>query len=99
MRAVGAVELRYADEHVPLTMLLGALGTLSALRRVLPASPVPRDPAGAGTEPDAFVFLLLGALGTHDRLERLCAVALAGHQPVRQPAASHSFTDDGGILR
>jgi hypothetical protein len=99
VRAVGAVELRYADEHVPLTMLLGALGALSALRRVLPASPAPGDPAGAGTDPDPFLLLLLGALATHDRVVQLCAAALAAHQPVAPPAAPDVFTDDGGILR
>jgi len=98
VRAVGAVELRYADEHVPLAMLLGAISALGALRRVLPAHPGQRDPAAASTPPDPFLSLLLGAVVIHDRLLQLCAAALA-HEPVPRPDTPPGPTDDDGILR
>jgi hypothetical protein len=98
MRALGAVELRYADEHVPLAMLLGAVGALSTLRRLLPAGPGAREPTTASA-PDAFVLLLLGAIVTSDRLDRLCAGALATHDAVPAPVRPGRPPDAGGILR
>lgn len=74
MRTLGALEARYADDHVPLALILGAIGALAAVRRLLPDDPVP--PAGPldadlRSAPDAFIALLLGAVATHDRLLRL----------------------------
>ena len=88
MRTVGALEARYADDHVPLALVLGALGALSAVRTLLPdgllahaALPANGSSTDAGvrSEPEAFVALLLGAVATHDRLLALFGPALAAH--------------------
>lgn len=78
MRTLGALEARFADDHVPLALVLGALGALSAVRRLLPekaaggappSSTVPLEQGeGNGSLPEPFVALLLGVIATHERL-------------------------------
>jgi hypothetical protein len=78
MSALGSLEARYADDHVPLALVLGALGTLAAVRVLLPdgAKAGPAGDAG-GPPPEPFVALLLGVIATHDRLLELCGPAVA----------------------
>jgi hypothetical protein len=77
VRTLGALEARFADDHVPLALVLGALGALSAVRRLLPekatgaapSSTVPLEQGeGNGSLPEPFVALLLGVIATHERL-------------------------------
>jgi hypothetical protein len=80
VKTLGSLEARYADDHVPLALMLGALGTLSAVRRLLPDGlGPPRSSAedGADTPVDSFALLLLGAVAVHDRLLGLAGPALA----------------------
>ena len=81
MRTLGALEARFADDHVPLALVLGAIGPLSAIRKLLPGEPVGStgDHADPPPEPGAFVALLLGVIVTHDRLLGLFGEALAEH--------------------
>jgi len=81
VRILGALEARYADDHVPLAVVLGAIGTLSAVRRLLPAEPGARARTAdldSRLPPEAFIALLLGAVATHDRLLDLFGVPPAG---------------------
>jgi hypothetical protein len=83
MKVLGALEARYADDHVPLALVLGAVAVLSAMRRLLPhaagrapeASPSPEPGEGCASEP--FLALLLGVISTHERVLELCGPALA----------------------
>ena len=84
MKTLGALEARYTDDHVPLALILGAIGALSAVRRLLPDEPVPtacRQSADADSRPspEAFIALLLGAVTTYDRLLALFGVPPAKH--------------------
>ena len=92
MRTLGALEARYADDHVPLALVLGAIGTLSAVRRLLPAEPGARGRTAdldSRPPPEAFIALLLGAVATHDRLLDLFGVPPAEH-------GTHADPKDGG---
>jgi hypothetical protein len=89
VKTLGALEARYADDHVPLALALGAVSALSAVRRLLPDDPRARAPlptdasADADTlpsSPDAFIALLLGAVATHDRLLVLFGPTLTAHR-------------------
>jgi hypothetical protein len=78
VRTLGALEARFADDHVPLAVVLGALGALSAVRRLLPekamggarrSSTVSVEQSDQnGSLPEPFIELLLGVIATHDRL-------------------------------
>jgi hypothetical protein len=78
VRTLGALEARFADDHVPLALVVGALGALSAVRRLLPekatsgappSSTVPLEQGeGSGSMPEPFVALLLGVIVTRERL-------------------------------
>ena len=99
MRTLGALEARFADDHIPLALLLGAIGALTAVRRLLPdesvarAAPPTTEPgAGEDTSPtrEGFIVLLLGAIVTHDRLLALFGPTLAVH------AAGDAEAEAGG---
>jgi hypothetical protein len=101
VRTLGALEARFADDHVPLALVLGALGTLSAVRRLLPDGPgPPRSSAEerADTPVDSFAFLLLGAIVAHDRLIGLAGSALASGGAARTLTAEQPGQLEG-ILR
>jgi hypothetical protein len=90
VKTLGALEARYTDDHVPLALILGAIGALSTVRRLLPDEPVP--PAGPQSEradsrasPEAFMALLLGAVATYDRL-----LGLFGLPPAEHAAATEA---------
>ena len=110
MRTLGALESRYADDHVPLALVLGAIGTLSAVRKLLPdgllahaALPANSSSTDAGMrpEPEAFVALLLGAIATHDRLVALFGPALVAHSERDSEAKVGADLPQrlGGLLR
>jgi hypothetical protein len=84
MNVLGALEARYADEHVPLALVLGAVAVLSAMRRLLPDRPAGRAPEasfspdpGGGCASEPFLALLLGVISIHERVLELCGPALA----------------------
>jgi hypothetical protein len=100
VRILGALEARYADDHVPLAMVLGAMSALTAVRRLLPAEPHHRRaPPGVRLEPDPFITLLLGVIATHDRLLRLVGPALASHGSDRQAHRADPVPSLEGLLR
>jgi hypothetical protein len=75
MSRVTTLDAQFADGNVPLGVLLGAIGALSAVRALLPH---PTDSSAArlcqGTEPESiepFVELLLGVVALHDRLTNI----------------------------
>jgi len=91
VRTLGALEARYADDHVPLALVLGAIGTLSAVRKLLPDEPRARAAAAPAastptsdpdprSSPEPFIALLLGAVATHECLLRLFGPTLAEHR-------------------
>src|SRR5438067_10130103 len=74
VRTLGALEARYADDHVPLALVLGAMGTLSAVRKLVPDDLLTRarqqsggseSEAGSRPPPEAFIALLIGAVATY----------------------------------
>jgi hypothetical protein len=78
VKTLGALEAGFADDHVPLALVLGTLGALSTVRRVLPEKPaggaspsstvsVERSD-GSGSPPEQFTALLLGVIAMHERL-------------------------------
>ena len=91
MRTLGALEARFADDHVPLALVVGALGALSAVRRLLPekatsgappSSTVPLEQGeGSGSMPEPFVALLLGVIVTRERLLEMLGPKRAGEFP------------------
>ena len=89
MRTLGALEARYADDHVPLALVLGAICTLSAVRKLLPDDLLARAHQQSGgpesetdprSSPEPFIALLLGAVATHECLLRLFGPTLAEHR-------------------
>jgi hypothetical protein len=101
VRTLGALEARYADDHVPLALVLGALGALSAVRRLLPdgpGSPTKSTPDGADAPVDSFALLLLGAIAAHDRLLALVGPTLANRGADRTPTAEEPRRLEG-LLR
>ena len=103
MRTLGALEARFADDHVPLALVLGAIGPLSAIRKLLPGEPVGStgDHADPPPEPGAFVALLLGVIVTHDRLLALFGPTFAEHAARDAEAPAGGDARDGleGLLR
>ena len=101
MRTLGALEARYADDHVPLALVLGALGALSAVRRLLPDGPGPApliSPDGTDVPVDSFALLLLGAIAAHDRLLGLVGPTLANRGADRKITAEQPRRVEG-LLR
>jgi hypothetical protein len=101
VRTLGALEARYADDHVPLALILGAIGALSAVRRLLPDAPGARSPTAdvdSRPPPEAFIALLLGAVATHDRI-----LSLFGTPPAAGGAGAERAGDPAhrldGLLR
>ena len=100
MRTLGALEARFADDHVPLSLVLGALGALSAVRRLLPekatsgpppSSTLPLDQGErTGSMPEPFVALLLGVIVTRERLLEMLRPIQARDNDVERVAS------DGG---
>jgi hypothetical protein len=67
-----ALETHFADGHVPLGLVLGAIGALSAIKDCFPdatsVSHVPSSDAAQPVPVEVFVALLLGVVAMHERL-------------------------------
>ena len=101
MRTLGALEARYADDHVPLALVLGALEALTAVRRLLPDGHerVASSTSDGGDAPvDAFAILLLGAIAVHDRLLGMVGPTLLNGSADHTPTAEQPRRPEG-LLR
>jgi hypothetical protein len=99
MSGLTALDAHFADGNVPLGVVLGAIGALSAVRRVLPnLADIAEerscdDPPSSSVEP--FVAMLLGVVALHDRLTTLVDgnPHLASDDPRhREVVPAHSLT-------
>jgi hypothetical protein len=74
MSALTALDAQFTDGNVPLGVMVGAIGALSTVRRLLPVATEPRGSERHSPEIDsveAFLALLLGVIAMHDRLAGL----------------------------
>jgi hypothetical protein len=98
-----ALETQFADGHVPLGLILGAIGALSAVKNCFPdatsASHVSSSDAEQPLPIEVFVALLLGVVAMHERLTML--VERSDHSMPRRRHDRQVVTADSlaGIAR